>query len=161
MKSIILLLFSIFLSCANLAFAQKVSFLNLNQLENRIAVGKDTVYVINFWATWCPPCVKELPNFEKLGAQYKNTSTKVILLSLDFKSNLENSVKPFVSKNKIQSEVYVSKESSQQKFIERVSKNWSGSLPATLIINKTKGIRNFYEQDFTFEELEKVYLENL
>jgi thiol-disulfide isomerase/thioredoxin len=142
------------------SLAQQVSLLSLNQLDKRIAAGKDTLYVINFWATWCAPCVKEIPNFEKLGTTYKNTPTKVILVSLDFKSKLKSAVQPFVKRNQLQSEVYVSNEASQQEFIDKVSKDWSGSLPATLIINKTRNTRNFYEQEFTFEDLEKVYLKN-
>jgi thiol-disulfide isomerase/thioredoxin len=48
--------------------------------------------VINFWATWCAPCVKEIPNFEKLNTTYKASPLKVILVSLDFKSKLEKVV---------------------------------------------------------------------
>lgn len=138
----------------------QVKLLSINQLENRISQGKDTVYVVNFWATWCAPCVKELPNFEKLGITYKNQPLKVILMSVDFKSKLNNAVVPFVKRNSLKSEVYIINEVSEQAYIDKISRDWTGSLPATLIINKQKVLKKFYEQEFTYQQLEKVYLEN-
>jgi thiol-disulfide isomerase/thioredoxin len=157
--------FRYFLICCLFLLATKESFaqvklLSLDQLDARIEQGKDTVYVVNFWATWCAPCIKELPYFEKLNTNYKNKPLKVILVSVDFKSKLEKEVIPFVKRNQLNTEVFLLNEKSEQEYIERVSKSWTGSIPATLIFNKQKGTRNFYEQEFTFEELEKVYLTN-
>lgn len=155
---IVFLFISVF--CGYSSFSQTVKLTNINQIENRVKAGKDTVYVINFWATWCVPCVKELPNFEKLAADYNHQPLKVLLVSLDFKSRLEKGIIPFIKKYNLKAEVLLI-ENQNQKFINQVSKNWSGALPATLIINKSKNIRNFYEQEFTFEELNRVYIESL
>ena len=106
------------------------------------------------------PDLKELPNFEKLNATYKNQPLKVILVSLDFVSKLDKVVKPFVLKKGLKSEVFLLNEKSPQEYIDRVSKEWSGALPATLVIHPKNKTRKFYEQEFTFEELEKVYLIN-
>ncbi|MBK0381633.1 TlpA family protein disulfide reductase [Pedobacter sp. SD-b] len=159
MKNKYLFIFFVMFFIAKISLAQ-VRLLSINQLENRIQQGKDTVYVVNFWATWCAPCVKELPNFEKLSQTYKNQPLKVILMSVDFKSKLEKAVVPFVRRNKIQSEVYVINEKSEQGYIDKVSKDWTGSLPATLIVNKLKNSRKFYEREFTYPQLEEVYLAN-
>jgi thiol-disulfide isomerase/thioredoxin len=134
----------------------QVKLLTLNELEQRAAKGKDTTYVVNFWATWCGPCVEELPYFEKLNDDNLKKPLKVILMSLDFKSKLKTDVIPFVTKHKIKSEVYVVNETDQQKFIDSVDKNWSGALPATLILNKDKKVRAFYEKSFTYNELLKA-----
>lgn len=64
----------------------QVKLLTLNELEQRVANGKDTTYVVNFWATWCGPCVEELPYFERLNNENAKNPLKVILMSLDFKS---------------------------------------------------------------------------
>ena len=138
--------------CAN----AQVKLLTLNELEQRVAKGKDTTYVVNFWATWCGPCVEELPYFEKVNAENTGKPFKVILMSLDFKSKLKTDVVPFVAKHKIKSEVYVVNETDQQKFIDQVDKNWSGALPATLILNANKKVRSFYERAFTYEQLTKT-----
>ncbi|MNK03381.1 Thiol-disulfide oxidoreductase ResA [compost metagenome] len=134
----------------------QVKLLTLNELEERVAKGKDTTYVVNFWATWCGPCVEELPYFERLNNENAKKPFKVILMSLDFKSKLKTDVLPFVAKHKIKSEVFVVNETDQQKFIDRVDKNWSGALPATLILNTDKKVRAFYEQAFTYSELSKA-----
>lgn len=158
MKRIAALVLLYLMLAVNALRAQDVKLLKLDQLEKRFAAGKDTTYVVNFWATWCAPCVAELPNFEKLQLLYKNRPVKVILISTDFKSKLNSEVSPFVKKRGLRSEVFLLDESNQQEYIDRVSKEWSGALPATLIVNTEKSIRKFYEQEFTMEELNKTYL---
>lgn len=109
--------------------------------------GGDTTYVINFWATWCGPCVKELPYFEALPKKDPNGNPmKVILVSLDFKNQLESKLLPFLNKNDIQSEVIFLKDSKYNEWIDRVDAEWSGSIPITVIYNE-KG-RVFLETDF-------------
>jgi thiol-disulfide isomerase/thioredoxin len=146
-------LFFIFL--INTVNAQ-VKLLNFNELDKRLANGKDTSYVINFWATWCGPCIAELPNFEALRLANLKKPVKVILLSMDFKSKLKSDVVPFVNKQKLQSEVYVINEKDQHAFIEKVDKNWSGAIPATLFINTKNKKRLFFEKEFTYQELNKT-----
>lgn len=157
MKLKIILLAFFLLSFSKITTAQ-VKLINLIQLESRINNTSDTLYIVNFWATWCGPCVKELPNFEQLGSKYKSKPLKVLFVSLDFKSRLNTVVDPFVKKNNLKSELYLLDEKSEQDYIDKISKSWSGSLPATLVINNKTKTRNFYEQEFTFEALEKVYL---
>lgn len=137
--------------------ARTVKLLKINELEGRLTAGKDTTYIINFWATWCAPCVAELPHFERLAQTYKKEPMKVLLVSLDFRSKLETAVRPFVEKNHLQNEVFLLNESNQQEYIEKISKEWSGSIPATLVVNKKKNIKLFKEQEFSYEELEKLY----
>ncbi|HEY0898898.1 MAG TPA: TlpA disulfide reductase family protein [Sphingobacteriaceae bacterium] len=155
MKKILAMLFLI--AIATQARAQ-VKLLSIDELETRLSQGKDTVYVVNFWATWCGPCIEELPHFEKLQQTYKKQPVKVLLISTDFKSKLETSVKPFVKKHKLQNEVFLLNEKNQQVYIDRISKDWSGALPATLIINRKKQLRKLYEKEFTYKELEQTYL---
>lgn len=150
-----LLIFSIAIFTMINCSAQ-VKLLSLNELKQRIAKGKDTTYVINFWATWCAPCVEELPFFEKLNKENEGKAVKVILMSLDFRSKLTAEVIPFVKKNKVKSEVFVANAPDQQIFIEGVSKDWSGALPATWFVNASNRINAFHEKQFTYEELSLV-----
>jgi len=119
----------------------------------------DYTYVINFWATWCVPCVKELPNFEKLRENYAGKNVHVLLVSIDFAKAVETSLIPFLEREKLQSEVVLLDDPDANAWIPKVDESWSGAIPATIIYNKNK--RAFFEQSFTYEELETELLKFL
>ena len=121
-------------------------------VEKYLNVKDDKVYVVNFWATWCAPCVKELPYFEQLGANYKSDRVEVILVSLDFPRHYDSKLKPFLAENNLQSKIVVLNDVDCNSWIPKVDENWSGAIPATLIYSKNK--RQFYEQSFNYNELE-------
>lgn len=134
---------------------QVVGLMNIDQLHKRLANGNDTTFIINLWATWCIPCVEELPVFEKFQDKFGREKMKVLLLSVDDIALLESKVNPFVKKKKLKNEVWVLDEGNQQEYIDRIDTSWSGSLPATVFV---KGERKLlYEQQFTLLELIKVY----
>ena len=125
---------------------------NYNELVPLLSKNDGKTYVINFWATWCAPCIKELPAFEKLRANYNEKNVEVILVSLDFPNQVESKLIPFVKKNKLKSQVVLLNDPDQDTWIPKISKKWSGAIPATLIYNSKK--RTFYERSFHFDELE-------
>ncbi|MEZ4875095.1 MAG: TlpA disulfide reductase family protein [Flavobacteriaceae bacterium] len=134
-------------------FISKVPVVNYNELEtNYFHPEPSEVYVVNFWATWCKPCVKELPAFEKLNEQYRKQGVKVLLVSLDFPDKLEKGVLPFLEKNQIQSDVVLLDDPDANNWIPKISEQWSGAIPATLVLHDGK--RFFFEQSFTYETLE-------
>lgn len=136
------------------AVAQSVPVIGLSQLENRLNNGGDTTYVVNFWATWCGPCVKELPFFENLHLNSAGTNRKVLLVTLDFVSQLESKVIPFLEEKQLKSEVLLMDEDKPNQWIPRVSEAWSGAIPATLFVNTQKKTRHFHEGSFKEGELE-------
>lgn len=126
------------------------------EFSNWLNKDNDTTYVINFWATWCAPCVKEIPAFEKLNAQYSQKKVKVLLVSLDMPDQIDSRLLPFIEKMNMQSEVILLDEVDGNKWIPFVNDQWGGAIPATLIYNTNK--RDFYRKEFTYEELEKTLL---
>lgn len=148
-----------FLACSCLLFlsfhffAQNVPVIKITDLEKRIKNDSDTTYIVNFWATWCAPCVKELPDFDSIAKTYKNEKIKVLLVTMDFKEELKNKVLPFIVSKKIYSEVVLLDEVNGNYFIPKISDAWSGALPATLIINQKKKFNHFFEKKLTFEFL--------
>jgi len=120
-------------------------------LEPLINKEDEKIHVVNFWATWCAPCVKELPYFEEINADYNNR-VEVLLVSLDFPRNYDSKLKPFMKKHDLKSKVIAFDDVNQNRWIPAINENWTGALPATIIYNENK--RQFYEQSFTKEELE-------
>ena len=150
-------IFSVLLSIMSLClFGQKIPEINAQDLEQRLRAGRDTTYVINFWATWCIPCRKELPYFERLQAELSEQKVKVLLVSMDFRTKANTQVANFVKKYKVKSEVLLINENPQL-FVGKINKNWEGSIPATLIVNTSKAFRRFYEKEFTYDELLKEF----
>jgi len=125
---------------------------NYDGLEPLINKKDDKVHVVNFWATWCAPCIKELPYFENLNEKYKDKGVEVLLVSLDFPKNYDSKLKPFIKKYDVKSKVVAFDDTDQNRWIPAINKDWSGALPATIIYNSEK--RQFYERSFTKEELE-------
>lgn len=122
-----------------------------NTLEPLLNKKDGRVYVINFWATWCAPCVKELPYFETLNKEYQSKNVEVILVSLDFPKQYEKKLKPFIVNKNLKSRVVALNDVDSNTWIPKVNKDWSGAIPATLIYKNDK--RAFYEKSFNLEEL--------
>lgn len=75
--------------------AQNYSIKSFNEVDSFLNNTNDTLYIINFWATWCKPCIEELPNFEKVNALSSERNVKVILVSLDSETNRKEVLNPF------------------------------------------------------------------
>ena len=133
--------------------AQKVAVYKIDNLLKRIHNNSDTTYIVNFWATWCKPCVAELPEFEKINTDYKFKKVKVILVSMDFKEELYKRVKAFLQKNKYTCEVILLDEVNGNDFINKISDQWTGAIPATLITRNNKTLNEFYEKKLTYDFL--------
>lgn len=134
--------------------AQDVKVIKWEQMESLISKKEGKIKVINFWATWCAPCIKELPYFEVL-AKSKMTDIEVNLISLDFADQLTK-VQRFTDKKALQSNVLLLDEIDYNSWIDKVDKSWSGAIPATLIINETSGKRKFVEGEMSEGQLEKI-----
>jgi len=145
------------LSADRLSAQERVPLVTLDQLEERLAAGGDTTFVVNLWATWCAPCVAEMPHFDQLQRAYRSKPLQVLFVSLDAEKN-HGAVVKFVEKKGIKSEVLLLNERDEQYFIPKISMEWSGAIPATLFVNAEKGIRVFKEQEFNYQQLETNYL---
>lgn len=136
--------------------AQEVEVIKYPQLEELINKNenKNKVKVINFWATWCAPCVKELPYFEALQQAHPKKELEVYLISFDDVEKLDSRVKPFLQKKNIKSTVKLLDETDYNAFIDKVDPSWSGAIPATIVI--ANGKRKFVEGEMSQEELNKL-----
>ena len=150
-STIRLTLIALLLSTVFYAQEQKVPVMDFDTFEPYLHKEEADVYVINFWATWCKPCIKELPYFEALREKYDDKNVYFVLVTLDFSEKLESLVLPFIDKHNLQSEIVLLDDVDSNRWIPLVSEKWSGAIPATLIYSKEK--RTFYEGSFTYDEL--------
>lgn len=109
---------------------------SFDEIEHILHKDNDTTYLINFWATWCKPCVEEMPYIEKINKEYADKKVKVVLVSLDFKRLAEKKLIPFISENNIESEVRLLADGFTSKWIDRVSSFWDGAIPYSVVYNK-------------------------
>jgi len=116
----------------------------LNKEDNK-------TYIINFWATWCKPCIEEMPYFERTFEEQKVNGVEMILVSLDMPTMWEKRLVPFVEANELKGEVVILDDPKMNDWIPKIDANWQGGIPATLIYNKN--MRTFYPHGFTYEEL--------
>lgn len=134
---------------------QNIEYIKVPELEKILKAPENKLFVVNFWATWCAPCVSEIPNFEKVAKTYDPQKVKFILVSLDFPSQIENQLKPFLKKNKITLDVAVMMDVDYNKWISSVDPAWQGDIPATLIFNNSKKSKYFHTGEVTETELKK------
>ena len=139
-------------SAQNLHPIYKEMFMDTEGNKVHLNKFKGKWLVLNFWATWCAPCVKELPYFEAVNKTYKDKNVEVLLVSLDFPRNYERKLKRFIKTHDLRSKNVAFDDTDQNRWIPAINKNWSGAIPATIIYKGDK--RQFYERSFTQEELE-------
>jgi thiol-disulfide isomerase/thioredoxin len=152
MKGFLLILF---VTIALSASAQKPKVVKLDELQRIINEPDSKVKVINFWATWCAPCVKELPLFERLSQQREDVAVTLVSMDMDLDPNPAK-VDKFVSRRKLTATVLILDETNPNVYIDQISKEWSGALPATIVVNSKTGKRVFVERELHEGELEKL-----
>ena len=153
-KFLFLSLLVLVMACSKQS-AERVEVIKIDGLQNLIQEDKHKIHVINFWATWCAPCIKELPQFVQLADDHPEVS--VSLVSIDFIENLDSKVIPFLDKKEIKFRTLLMDEVDYNLWIDLVDPSWSGAIPATLIIEPATGKRIFLEKEFENGELEKDY----
>lgn len=136
--------------------AQEVKVIKYEGLEKLRQAPGDTLYIVNFWATWCGPCVKELPYFEAANQQYKDQPVKVILVSMDAVQDLDKKVTNFVKKRNLQSRLYLLDEVDGNSWIDKLEPKWTGAIPATIMFNNKRKQYVFFEGEMKEAQLQQL-----
>jgi len=155
MKNFLLLVFLVF---GSILFGQQQTEpdfrkINFNEYQSILNQQDDVLYVVNFWATWCRPCIEEISGFMEVNNKMENQPKfKMILISLDYKNLLNTKVKNFVQKHGITTDVYLlDDEKSTMELLPEIDVNWKGAIPSTGFYKNGKkllfhqGFMNRYE----------------
>lgn len=134
-----------FIGICGLLTAQPVKKIKMKELLHLIDTSK-TPLVVNFWATWCGPCIREIPWFEKNIREFAGKKVKLILVSLDFGDEYPSGIAEFAKKNGYQAEIYWLNETIPEEFCPQIDKTWQGTIPVTLMVNNQKKYRHFFGQ---------------
>jgi thiol-disulfide isomerase/thioredoxin len=133
---------------------KEVKVLNFDQLQPYLHKNDDTVYLVNFMASWCAPCRKEMPAIQAVEEKYRDNKFKVLLVSLDFPTQLESALIPYLQSSNIKSEVILLNDPNQNRWINLVDPDWEGEIPFTLIYGKD--FRESHSGALTFEKLDSI-----
>ena len=129
--------------------AQKIKITDLEKIISESHVP----LIVNFWATFCKPCMEEIPHFQKMQSKYEKDGLQILFVSLDLQDDYPKKVNAFIKKRKMST--YFLDETNADYFCPKVDEKWSGAIPATLFINNNKNHRKFVEEQVSEEVLEK------
>ena len=138
----------LFLFYVNMSFSQEIDvkvYQTFESFERDLIKNPKTPRVINFWTTWCKPCIEELPFFMEWKKSSKN-KIELVLVSLDREKDLEKRVIPFLKKRNINAKHILLADGKASKWIDKVDPSWSGAIPATLFLKGNK--KQFAEKEY-------------
>ena len=156
-KRINILLLTILVS--TIARAQNIRKVKINDVI-KMADTSTVPLVINFFATWCRPCVEELPWFVKSTPNYKDKQVKLVLVSLDYAEDYPKGIVAFAKKNGINSEIVWLDEADPNYFCPKIDKRWEGTIPVSLMVNNKQHLKMFYDHQLPEKQL-KLALDKL
>lgn len=136
----------------NAAFSQTIKKVKIEELAAYIQKS-DHPLVVNFWATWCAPCVEELPYFNEEIKKFADQKAELVLVSLDFADAYPAKLATFLKKNNYSASFYWLNETNADHFCPQIDSSWTGSIPSTLFINNKTGYKKFFERQLTHPQL--------
>lgn len=137
-----------------LSIINPIKVVDFTQLQELVKPSDDTLYVVNFWATWCKPCVEEMPYFVAAADKFSHQKVKVIFVSLN-SAKEKATVQKFVGDKNIQQEVLLLNAGNPNVWINQIDSSWSGAIPATVFYKNGKK-ELFYEGEFTQQQLDSI-----
>lgn len=151
MKIIAIILFLFF--TGSTTYSQGAKKIKIDELESYIK-NADHPLVISFWATWCGPCIREIPWMQEAVEKRKDKGVEFILVSLDFADDYPKKLDAFIAEKKFKATQFWLNETNADLFCPKVDPKWEGGIPANLFINNKTGHRKFFQRQLTDRQAE-------
>ena len=119
------------------------------------------VVVVNLWATWCIPCIQELPDLDLLQQRYRERGLVVLAVSLDTPDNLESKVRTFFAEKAPGLVSYLADAEDSFAFVEKLDPDWIGALPTSFFIDRDGSVSESHAGRLIFKQFEQRILELL
>src|SRR5438045_7328614 len=132
---------------------QDVKAINVTELAKTIKESKNPL-IVNFWATFCVPCLQEIPYFQELTQQYKPQNVSLIFVSLDLQEAYPLKVNEMAKKLNLLYPVVWLNETNADYFCPKIDTSWTGGMPSTLLVNNSTGYHKFFEDQLSNEKLD-------
>lgn len=158
---VLLIILILFISSVSATFSQEIRKISKAELTGILNNPSDKLHVVNFWATWCGPCVKELPDFQKTVNETDGSKVEFLFISLDFPSDAEKKLLSFLKKNNYTFNVCLMTETDYNSWIDEVDPSWQGNIPATLFFNRARKIHHFVAESIDRSQLIKTIQSHL
>jgi thiol-disulfide isomerase/thioredoxin len=149
-----LIFFVLFLFFVSASYSQSVKKMSINDLETYISKSEKPL-VINFWATFCTPCIEEIPYFQNTIREKYNGLVELVLVSLDLPEYYPSKIASFVTQRNFSVPIVWLNETNADYFCPKIDRKWSGAIPATLMVNNKTNYRKFYPEQLTPVQFEK------
>ena len=134
--------------------AQQVRSIKITDLTQTIKESKGPL-IVNFWASFCVPCLEEIPYFQELAKEYKPQGISLLLVSLDLKNAYPDTIADCVKKHNINAPVVWLNEENTDYFCPKIDSNWMGNMPSSLFVNNATGYYKFFDEQLSREKLEQ------
>lgn len=161
--NIIFIIITIYLPFAEEKHSEKepiIYNINLKQIKTLLSENKQGLTIINLWATWCPPCVAELPHFGNIYEKYPKEKVHLYLINVEGKEIKEKVLEPFLKKNLLPCPVYLLEEGTPEELEKVLKTEISGALPITLIYNSGGKLLKKFEESISEEDIRYILKEN-
>jgi thiol-disulfide isomerase/thioredoxin len=120
------------------------------------ASSRSRVVLVNVWATWCAPCIKEMPGLVKLRTDYPDSDLEIIMVSTDDAEDLDSLVAPALSEAGVKFRTYILAGGNEDAFIRSMNPEWTGALPATFVYARGSSSVNWFVGGRTLEQLKNA-----
>jgi thiol-disulfide isomerase/thioredoxin len=151
MKRLVIIAIVFFISAAS--YAQSIKRITINELEEYIHTCNHPL-VVNFWATSCGPCVREISYFQNIINKYKDAGIELLLISLDIPKFYPQIISLFAKEKNISASIFWLDEKNTNYFCPKIDKRWRGEIPSTLMVNNKSKMYTFFDRQLTDQQFE-------